>query len=192
MKPIQLTLLLLLAGLTGLAGAESRTANRFHPSPEGAGNPRLERPVIFIPGTMGCLWFAAATTEDYRLWKHGGSAWESVRSLPTHNQLPVKGTICFSPRSAVFAISEDKWLRIYDLHSFDLVASAEFDSQRPITFNPGGTLLMTADLKLYLHLWDLPLLRKHVAELDLDVALKPFPENIPEPLLIEEAAFTGP
>lgn len=139
-----------------------------------------------LPG--GHFWFVAACTREFRFWRRVGAEWKLEKSIPTNNRTAARESICFSPRTPVFAISEDKWFRVYLLRSFELAVAPEFDSQRPITFSPTGTDLMTADLKTYLHLWDLPLLRTQLAEMGLDLDLPPFPTGLAEPPLIEEAA----
>lgn len=48
------------------------------------------------------------------------------------------------------------------------------------------------DLKTYLHLRDILLLRKQLAGMDLDMDLPPFPNHIPEPPLVEEITVDEP
>ena len=128
--------------------------------------------------------FVTGGIREYRFYDIG--SWRYRKSIAT-DLGDEMGTIAFSPRTPVFAVSEGGWIRIYGLHGFERLISPEFDSQEPVCFSPGGEIIITADRaakNTHLHMWDLRLLRAELASLDLDLYLRPFPKE-PTPAPIE-------
>jgi hypothetical protein len=67
-----------------------------------------------------------------------------------------------------------------------LLTSPQFERQRPLGFNPDGSLLLTTDNRHRVHQWDLALIRVELDRLDTDVEFDPLPpSNAP---LVEEVA----
>jgi WD40 repeat protein len=133
----------------------------------------------------GRSWLAASGGSEYTFWDT--ATWEREQGIPA--QLgKVHGAISFSPRMPVFAVSEGGWLKVYGLPDFQVLLSPEFSSQDPMAFSPGGFILVTADRRTHLYLWDLRLLRSSLRLLDLDLELPPFPAVADSPL-IESVIF---
>jgi WD40 repeat protein/predicted Ser/Thr protein kinase len=130
-----------------------------------------------------CLVTSGVT--EYTFYDIG--TWQSRKSIATG--LGEIGSITFSPRTPVFGVSEGEWIRIYGLHPFERLISPEFDSQQPVSFSPGGDIIITVDRtaqNTHLHMWDVPLLREELVKLNLDLYLKSFkPELGPASVPIE-------
>jgi WD40 repeat protein len=117
---------------------------------------------------------------------HRSGAWELAHELPCRMGADL-GWLVWSPRDTVFAAEpEDYALSIYDAHSMVLLTSPQFERQRPLGFNPDGSLLLTTDNRHRVHQWDLALIRVELDRLDTDVEFDPLPpSNAP---LVEEVA----
>ena len=107
---------------------------------------------------------------EYTFWKIG--SWERVHSVPT-SLGDFYGAMAFSPRGTAIAVeSERNRALIIHAPTFREMTSPDFDRQRPLNFSPPhGTLLVTADARQHLVIWQLAMLRRQLKDLDLDWTL---------------------
>ena len=128
----------------------------------------------------GRSWLVASGGSHYTFWDT--DTWEVEKDIPA--QLGKgHGAICFSPRMPLFAVSQGGWFKVFGMNDFAVLLSPEFTSQEPMSFSPGGYIILTADRRTHLYLWDLRVLRSNLLELGLDLDLPPFPEVAETPLV---------
>uniref|UniRef100_UPI0037830E93 protein kinase domain-containing protein n=1 Tax=Prosthecobacter sp. TaxID=1965333 RepID=UPI0037830E93 len=114
---------------------------------------------------------------EYAFWKIG--TWERAHTVPT-SLGDLYGAMAFSPRGTAIAIeSERNRALIIAAPTFREMTSPDFDRQRPLIFSPPhGTLLVNADARQHLVIWDVALLRQQLKALSLDWPIDGLPEEV--------------
>lgn len=114
---------------------------------------------------------------EYAFWKIG--SWERVHTVPT-SLGDFYGAMAFSPRGTAIAVeSERNRALIIHAATFREMTSPDFDRQRPLNFSPPhGTLLVNADARQHLVIWQLALLRRQLKALNLDWPIDELHEEI--------------
>lgn len=114
---------------------------------------------------------------EYAFWKIG--TWERAHTVPT-SLGDFYGAMAFSPRGTAIAIeSERNRALIIAAPTFREMTSPDFDRQRPLVFSPPhGTLLVNADARQHLVIWDVALLRRQLKALSLDWPIDELPDDI--------------
>lgn len=114
---------------------------------------------------------------EYAFWKIG--SWERVHSVPT-SLGDFYGAMAFSPRGTAIAVeSERNRALIIHAPTFREMTSPDFDRQRPLIFSPPhGALLVNADAKQHLVIWDVALLRRQLKSIALDWPLDELHEEL--------------
>lgn len=125
-------------------------------------------------GTAGNIWFVTNGADGYHFYSV--PSWEEDKTRYIEADLALRrGSICFSPRSTVFAVSHGQNMKVHRLNPFEHLIDTDFDDHQPVCFSPLGLYLITADLtteqNTNLHLWDLRTVRLKLREMDLDFDL---------------------
>jgi eukaryotic-like serine/threonine-protein kinase len=133
------------------------------------------------------LWLVAGTGSSYDFY-HSGT-WKLAKSIPCRLGSD-PGWLAWSPRETVLVLEpEDYALSMYDAHNFTLLASPQFERQRPLGFSPDGALLATTDPQHRIHVWNLALLRANLGGLGADMSFPPLAASSAP--LVEGVEFPG-
>jgi WD40 repeat protein len=120
--------------------------------------------VLFSPDGQ---WLVTGSEDEYRLWKVG--SWEPGRKFPRDRAGDMFGRMAFSPNGRILAVLRG---RNTDVRLIAIPGGQELatlDTGPPLCFSGDGNLLATAgdDLRT-VFVWDLLLIRKRLAALNLD------------------------
>lgn len=136
-------------------------------------------------------WLVTSAVE-HTLWRTG--TWEAALRLPIERNIGTSGSIAFSPDDRLLAISlVPPSIALFDLEQLEILAELWCPEQAGIEllFTPDGTRLIfpnSAEGHI-VYVWDLREIRTHLAALDLDWDLRPYPPAPPVdgsiPLLVE-------
>ncbi len=113
-------------------------------------------------------WFITDSNGSIRLWRSG--TWEEELRVPSDGDAR-GGT--FSPDSRLFILGGYGRVRLVRPSSGEEVARLALAEQTffsPTGFAPGGELLVDGEDTEAIHVWDLPMIRRQLAEMGLDWA----------------------
>jgi WD40 repeat protein len=112
-------------------------------------------------------WLLTASPVEYRFWDT--QTWQRGPSLLREQAGDTEGAMAFSSDGRMLAVVRDRYdsLRLIRLSDFQELAT--FEAGLPLCFNADGSLLATLseDLQTVL-VWDLPLIRRQLAAMNLD------------------------
>jgi|UniRef100_UPI0037835601 serine/threonine protein kinase/WD40 repeat protein len=114
--------------------------------------------------------------QEYAFWTIG--TWKQAHTVRT-SLGDFYGAMAFSPRGTAIAIESER-NRALIIHAPTLreMTSPDFDRQRPLNFSPPyGDLLVNADARQHLVIWDVALLRQELKAIGLDWPLPELPKD---------------
>jgi eukaryotic-like serine/threonine-protein kinase len=143
-----------------------------------SGELREELPVKF---SAACAFSPDSQTlvtgngDGYCLWRVG--SWQQpVWTVAREGAGDMIGSMTFAPDGRVLALLHGRSTRTKLVATADGHELATFDAGRPLCFSPDGSRLATIAEDLHsVLLWDLPLIRRHLASVKLDWDLPPAP-----------------
>jgi WD40 repeat protein len=136
-----------------------------------SGELRQELPVKFSAAcafSPDSQWLVTGNGEGYCLWRVG--SWQQpVWTVPREGAGDMIGSMTFAPDGRMLALLHGRSTRTKLVATADGHELATFDAGRPLCFSPDGSRLATIAEDLHsVLLWDLPLIRRHLASMKLD------------------------
>jgi eukaryotic-like serine/threonine-protein kinase len=120
-------------------------------------------------------WLVIGSNDRYSFWRNGD--WKAAEHLiETKLGITYPGAMAFSSRGTALALeSKHNQITIIYPHppSYQAWAKPDFARQSPLAFSPKGGLLVDADEKRHIIIWNLCRLRDELKPLGLDWPLKP-------------------
>jgi serine/threonine protein kinase/WD40 repeat protein len=135
----------------------------------------------FVSFSPDGQWLVSGGQSDYRSWRTG--SWEAGPVLERDPVGQGPGPLAFSSDSRVLAIAQSsQFVRLIDTSTFREIAQLQPPDPHTISclaFSPDGSKLAAGTAKHVIHLWDLALIRRQLADMQLDWDL-PLCETTPE------------
>jgi serine/threonine protein kinase/WD40 repeat protein/tetratricopeptide (TPR) repeat protein len=124
-------------------------------------------------------WLVTGTVAEYRFWEVG--SWHKKHGLPRVNAGDTAGMLVFSPDAKMLAVLHN----MTEVRLLDPASGREFAHLPtrgfPCCFSPDGSQLVAhAGREGAIHVWDLRLIRRQLAEMGLDWDLPPYPPPLSE------------
>lgn len=124
--------------------------------------------VLFSPDDQ---YLVVGTREDYVFWRVGD--WTKAFTIPQAEQNDFVPTMAFSPDGRLFAGTHSRNIaRIHDARTGDVLADLEPPDPRTLitwlSFNHDGSLLGVCEGIEAIRIWDLNVIRSHLATIGLD------------------------
>jgi hypothetical protein len=142
--------------------------------------------LVRIPaGPTPCLgfspdgrWLLTGSAEEYVFWDR--RSWTQRKTVPRGLTGGTHGRCAFTKDGGTVALSMGAGvIGLYDTTSFECLATLEPPEVKAVAdldFNPDGSQLAVASGDQSIHLWDLRLLHRELAELNLDFRGLPLPD----------------
>jgi hypothetical protein len=125
-------------------------------------------------------WLATSNGEECRLWQT--RTWAPSRPIPRDRAGDLPGQLIFSPDGKVLALLHSRLTGVKLVAAADGRDLATLEEGVPLCFSPdGGTLATSVVESMLLALWDLRLIRRQLAAINLDWDLPPLRPSKPNP-----------
>ena len=117
-------------------------------------------------------WLVTGTGNEYRFWETG--SWLPRHRVPRQSSSRTGAFIVFSPDGSLTALVAGlRGVRLVDSRLGRELAVLDTESQYPLCFSSDGTRLVTGDVTGPTWLWELSLIRRQLAAMQLDWAAGP-------------------
>jgi eukaryotic-like serine/threonine-protein kinase len=130
-------------------------------------------------------WLITGSAEEYTFWER--TTWQRRRSLPRGQTGGAHGKFAFTTDGAMVALAVGRGeVGLFNTTTFDSLAtleSPEVANVAGLAFSRDGSRLAVSTVLKSIRVWDLRLVRRHLAELKLDYA---------HPSLAHGRPFSGP
>jgi WD40 repeat protein len=130
--------------------------------------PKTTANVLFSPNDQ---YLVIGTREEYTFWKVG--SWTKAFSIPQAEHNDFVPIMAFSPDGRLFAGTHSRNIaRIHDAKTGQVLADLEPPDPRTLitslSFNPDGSRLGVCEGIEAIRIWDLAVIRSHLATMGLD------------------------
>jgi tetratricopeptide (TPR) repeat protein len=139
-------------------------------------------------------WLIVTTGDEYRFWDTAN--WQAGPVIPRLNAGGMPGHVAYTPDGNMLAISHTRSIiKLLDASTLEEIATLEAPHPRDLSdlyFSDDSSQLAAASPTQAIQIWDLRLIRRQLAAMDLDWNLPPYPPPPPSGKPLRVHADLGP